>query len=302
MLSRFSIYFDEVARRGSIREASDRLGIVASAVDRQIVLMEARLGAKLFERTPSGLKLTAAGELMADRVRRWQRETAQLKVEIDELQGLRRGEVSIAVVEGSLAFFGRVLSQFRDKYPAITYSVHVAGTRKIAADILAGVTEIGLTINHEDHPGLRVERNLIYQVGAVVPPAHPLARHEEVTVLECNDYPLIIPHESISLRAIVDQVWMRNAGIAPPAVAVVDSIAAIKVLTKAGLGVALLTPLDILHEISSGALAFIPLKGQHIPLSVLSLISASRRMLSVPASLLLQQIASAMMSETVPQI
>jgi len=302
MLSRFSIYFDEVARRGSIREASDRLGIVASAVERQIVLMEARLGAKLFERTPGGLKLTAAGELMATYVRRWQREKAQIKGQIDELQGLRRGEVSIAVVEGSLGFFGRVLSQFREKYPGVTYSVSVAGTKKIASDVLAGVTEIGLTFNHEDNSGLRVERTLIYQVGAVVPPAHPLAQHEEVSVLECNDYPLIIPNESISLRAIIDQAWKRNAGISPRAVAVADSIASIKMLTKSGLGVGILTPIDIIHELYYESLVFVPLKGNHIPLSILSLISASGRMLSVPASLLLQQIATAMMNEAVPQI
>ncbi len=302
MLSRFSLYFDEVARQGSIRQASERLRIASSAIDRQILQMEAKLGAKLFERTPQGLKLTAAGELMLDTVRRWLREIATLKNRIEELRGLRRGEVSIAVVEGALEFLSCALAEFREKYPGIVYKIHVAGAQAVTDHILKGEADVGLTVNPSDSSGLRIERTLIYQIGALVPPSHPLAKFKEVSVIDCNDYPLVIPGDTISLRAVVDEAWKQDAGTSPQVIAEVDSINSIKSLAKAGIGVGLLTRLDAMSEISAGSLVFVALAGKHIPLSVLSVVSASGRALSVPASLLLQHLSAAMMAQDAPNV
>ena len=55
-------YFYEVARYGSFRLAADRIHIAASAISRQIQLLEQELGVKLFARDRKGLRLTAAGE------------------------------------------------------------------------------------------------------------------------------------------------------------------------------------------------------------------------------------------------
>jgi len=302
MLSRFSLYFDEVARQGSIRQASERLRIAPSAIDRQILQMEARMGTKLFERTPQGLRLTAAGELLLDMVRRWRREMSAMTSRIEDLRGLRRGEVSIAVVEGALEFLSCALAKFREMYPGIVYRLHVAGAPAVTENILRGEADVGLTVNPGENSALRVERTLIYQVGAVVPPNHPLAASQEISVIACNDYPLVIPSGAISLRAVIDEAWQRDAGTAPQMIAEADSIQSIKTLAKAGIGVGLLTKLDAMSEIKDGSLVFVALTGRRIPLSVLSVISAAGRSLSVPASLMLQHLSAAMMAEDAPSV
>jgi len=55
-------YFLAVARGGSVRAAGGRLGVNHSTVLRRIAQLEERLGAKLFEKLPSGYRMTAAGE------------------------------------------------------------------------------------------------------------------------------------------------------------------------------------------------------------------------------------------------
>src|ERR1700761_1163972 len=55
-------YFLAVARGGSVRAAAERLGVNHSTVQRRIAQLEERLGAHMFERLPSGYRLTAAGE------------------------------------------------------------------------------------------------------------------------------------------------------------------------------------------------------------------------------------------------
>jgi DNA-binding transcriptional LysR family regulator len=62
------VYFDAIRRAGSVREAARRLNIASSAVNRQLLKLEAELGTPLFERLPTGLKLTHAGTVFARHV------------------------------------------------------------------------------------------------------------------------------------------------------------------------------------------------------------------------------------------
>ena len=55
-------YFLAVARGGSVRAAAEHLGVNHSTVLRRIAQLEERLGAQMFEKLPSGYRLTAAGE------------------------------------------------------------------------------------------------------------------------------------------------------------------------------------------------------------------------------------------------
>jgi DNA-binding transcriptional LysR family regulator len=55
-------YFLAVARGGSVRAGAERLGVNHSTVLRRLAQLEERLGAHMFEKLPSGYRLTAAGE------------------------------------------------------------------------------------------------------------------------------------------------------------------------------------------------------------------------------------------------
>lgn len=56
--------YREVAECGSFTKAADKLYLTPTAVMKQMNAFESRVGAKLFERTPSGVKLTPAGEML----------------------------------------------------------------------------------------------------------------------------------------------------------------------------------------------------------------------------------------------
>ncbi len=55
-------YFLAVARGGSVRAAAERLRVNHSTALRRIAQLEERLGAHMFEKLPSGYRLTDAGE------------------------------------------------------------------------------------------------------------------------------------------------------------------------------------------------------------------------------------------------
>jgi DNA-binding transcriptional LysR family regulator len=294
MFSRFAVYFDEVVRSGSIRRASERLHISPSAIDRHMLLMEEKLGVRLFERLPQGLRLTAAGEVLITYVRRWRRELGHALAQIDDLTGLRRGEVTLAIAEGAMDFVASAMTAFRDQYPGIDLNFIVAGAQAVGDSVLEGQVEIALTFNPPDGLAFRVERTMVYQLGAVVAPGHPLADLAEVPFADCVEHGLVMPDETLSYRQVIDSVWAKTVGGRTRGAIYANSIGLLKALVQRGPGVGLLTKLDVTAEIADGRLVFVPLAEPNIPLSVLSLITASGRTLSVPASLLLNHLAQVM--------
>ncbi|MDR3490067.1 MAG: LysR family transcriptional regulator [Bradyrhizobium sp.] len=75
-------YFLAVARGGSVRAAAERLGINHSTVLRRIAQLEERLGAQLFEKLPSGYRLTDAGEEILEFADQMQASSHQLETRV----------------------------------------------------------------------------------------------------------------------------------------------------------------------------------------------------------------------------
>jgi len=63
-------FFLSIARTGSLSGAARELGVTQPTVGRRLEKAEARLGAKLFQRTPTGFVLTDAGESVLEHAER----------------------------------------------------------------------------------------------------------------------------------------------------------------------------------------------------------------------------------------
>ena len=98
-------YVDKIAKTGSIRQAAEQLYITPSALNRRLLALEQELGVKVFERLGRGVRLSTAGELFIDHIRKHLSETETLKSQIEDLSGLRRGHVTIACTQAALPFF-----------------------------------------------------------------------------------------------------------------------------------------------------------------------------------------------------
>jgi DNA-binding transcriptional LysR family regulator len=75
-------YFLAVARGGSVRAAAEHLGVNHSTVIRRIAQLEERLGAQMFEKLPSGYRLTDAGEDVLEFADQMKASSQQLETRI----------------------------------------------------------------------------------------------------------------------------------------------------------------------------------------------------------------------------
>ncbi len=75
-------YFLAVARGGSARAAAERLGVNHATVLRRIAQLEDRLGAQMFEKLPSGYRLTEAGEEVLELADQMEASSHQLETRV----------------------------------------------------------------------------------------------------------------------------------------------------------------------------------------------------------------------------
>jgi molybdenum-dependent DNA-binding transcriptional regulator ModE len=75
-------HFLAVARGGSVRAAAERLGVNHSTVLRRIANLDERLGVHMFEKLPSGYRLTAAGEEVLEFAEHMEASSHQLETRV----------------------------------------------------------------------------------------------------------------------------------------------------------------------------------------------------------------------------
>jgi DNA-binding transcriptional LysR family regulator len=133
---------------GSVRSAASRLNLEPSTVSRKISALEADLDIQLIERGRSGVKLTEAGEVLVLHLRRQRSDVEGLRSEFDALQGLRRGNVKIAIGGGFVAdLIGNALQSFTQIHPGITYSLNTGPTVDIVNSVITDAAHLGIAFN-----------------------------------------------------------------------------------------------------------------------------------------------------------
>lgn len=254
-------YLDDVARLGSIRAASERQNVAASAISRQIRALEDALGTPLFDRTGQRLVLTAAGELLVRHVRDTLSGYDRTVAMIEDLKGLRKGRVTIGLMSGLAAnLIPDAVAQFRRSSPRVDIGLQLMTTGEaIVAAVGAGEVDLGVGFDLLVTPGVRLEGVVQARLGAVMAPDHPLAGKPVLRFSDCLQHPMVLADPSTVIRPYLDQMIAR-VGTAPRSVVDTNSIEIMRRLAVTDGFITFLTPFDIAHEIRRGSLVHIPVR------------------------------------------
>lgn len=273
LFSRAARYFDAVAKEGSVRSAAKAINVAPSAINRHIIELERDVGVPLFERTPQGLKLTTAGEILVYRLRIWRSDSSRAREMIADLTSMRRGHVRLATVEGPLDFIiDEVLAPFRERYPNVGVDIEVESSSDVVAKIEQGVCEVGIAFNPSSNSAVRVVASTTCRVGAVMSPDHPLASNRELRINHLIDLPVGIPLRSASLHSVIEIAEERSS-VKLWRASRTNSIAALKRMAQVPPFVAMLSDMDMLGESKNGILVHRPLVGHPFSHQTLSIVA-----------------------------
>ena len=291
--SRFLRYFIAVGRLGSIRKAADELNVSASAIDRQILNVEAEIGMPLFERLPTGLRLTAAGEIMMAAGGRWQKNLSEVRAQIEDLRGLKRGHVEIAVIDAlAKGVIPAAIQSLQSRYPGITIDVKVTGNDQVRRMIASNEVDFGIFFGPESYRDITVRAFVDVHLGFITPAGHPFGQHSEARFSACIGSPVVVPssalavHQQIAVlegttRAVLDKKATSN------------NIQMITSLVLQGVGIGILTSLDVITEVKAGLLAFTRISDPVLRPMTLALCTAAARPPTYAADFVLGEIQSA---------
>ncbi|WP_246663756.1 LysR family transcriptional regulator [Tardiphaga sp. vice278] len=252
-------YFYAVARLGSIRKAADRLHVAPSAVSRQIAQLEHELDAVLFERSKSGVRLTAAGDVLARQSNRIFRDLDRARAGIDDLRGLRRGEVNLWVIEGIVrGVLPKILGDFQQRYPAVAFKVQTASTDRIIEALLEDDADIGITFNAAPRAEIETIAEFPEPISCLVSPDHEYAGRTELSLADICKKPLALPDHSFGLRQSFERAVV-NQKLAPQVILTTNSLELTNAMAATGQFIAFKPALAAVSLLKSGRLKSIPL-------------------------------------------
>lgn len=282
-------YFLAVARAGSFRRAGDQLHVAASAINRQISLLERDLGAPLFERSRgrNRLKVTPAGEILMGHARAATSALEQARAEIEALKGLRTGNVTLGAPEQfAHDFLPDFLVQFHRAHPGISYRVSVATPLALVEQLMRDDIEFAMIYNPPVRAAIRVVAQVQKPTCIMVRADHPLAKRSSIRLAECAPYPLVMPEYGTRARELYDEILGR-AAINPSSIVSTTSYVMLRSLASAGLGAAIVSDY-LVRPNRSPNVAFIPIRD--CPPMVVACCTRSGRELSVAATAFLEQL------------
>ena len=277
-------YLTEIARLGSIRRAATTLNVASSAINRQVLKLERDIGVPIFDRLPSGMRLTPAGELLLQHVRSTLQNFDRLLADVDGLQGIYSGHIRLAAVDSLLvAFVPRALEEVSRRYPVVTFSVLAAAPATILKDVATGDTEIGLTFVVPSNLPVQLVASAPAPVGCVMAPSHPLAARKSLTFADLEPHHITFQSDPLPLATDAQDEFaaFRNGALGR---FTSNSIEFQRAIIRSGLAVACLTRLGFLRELAAGELVWVPLASSQLQELQIGLFIPQRRTLSPAAA------------------
>ena len=258
------LVFLTVAKEGSFSRAAERLYRTQPAVSLTIRKLEESLEQPLFVRGARPVRLTDAGILLQEYAERLLNLRDEVKKGLMELEGLKRGELSLGVNESSIHALLPALSAFREAHPGVQVRVHRMYSRDIPHEVVNYRLDLGAVSFVPRDPQLQATEILKDELTLVVPLKHALAKRKEVDVEELGKEPFVAHIVESPFRRKVIELFARHrtALNMPMEMPTIESI---KRFVQMGMGVAIVPRMCVTWELEHGWLKEVRIRQMNMP-------------------------------------
>ena len=227
--------FVALARHEHFTRAAEACGISQPALSLRIANLEAALGVPLVRRGARFAGFTEDGQRLLRWARRILAEHEAMLAELGTARGTVAGHVTLGVIPTALGFAARLSAEALRRYPTVALTVRSASAREIAAGLVAGRFDIGIsyTVESSDtgsetgsESGARRMRSdltggperflyresyVLLASAAILPPGRRALSWAEAATL-----PLALLSPDMKNRQIIDSAFRRAGARARP--------------------------------------------------------------------------------------
>lgn len=255
--------FHAVAEAGSFTHAGDTLNLSQSAVSRQISALEESLAVPLFHRHARGLILTEQGEALNRTVREVFAKLAMTEALLAESKEKPAGRLKVTTTHSfGVAWLAPRMKTFLGNHPDVTVSLLLDDTD---LDLAMREADVAIRMHPPRQPDL-VQRHIGEIRSQIWASAEYLKAHgTPETVEDLDKHKLVLFGDR--KPPVMDVNWLaelgRRDGTARPAVMEVNSLQAIMICVRAGIGIGAVP--DYLVQDHTGLVALLPeVKKPHV--------------------------------------
>jgi DNA-binding transcriptional LysR family regulator len=251
--------FDQTATHSSLTKAADALNVTHGAISRQIKQLELHLGVSLFNRRPTGMELTKAGE-------RLHQSTGQaftaLQLGVRDVKRLHHRQSITVSLSTSLALKWLVprLPAFREKHPGIAL---LLDTNDTFVDFEETEVDIALRFGKPKWEGLYHEQITHEELIVVAAPSLVGNVTLPMQPETISNLPLLYDAFNVAWDDWADVVGLDKSKVASENIKYVDTAVLLEAAIE-GQGVALARHLLAASDLKSGRL--LRLDNSRVPL------------------------------------
>jgi DNA-binding transcriptional LysR family regulator len=256
--------FHAVAQAGSMTRGAERLDISQPAVSKQVQGLESALGVHLFDRIGRRVRLSQAGEILADYARRLFALADEAEAALADVRAGGRGRlvVGASTTIGTYLLPG-VVAAFWRRHPRVELLVEIENTEQVHRRLAGLELDVGLTEGFVEDEELDAEVFHRDELVVIAAPGHRLAGNPRVPLSALQEEPLILREPGSGTRAVEERALARLKLPVRVAMAL-GSTEAIKRGVAEGVGLALMSRLAVHAECAAGTLAVLPVAGLRI--------------------------------------
>lgn len=252
--------FIEVARAGSIRGAAATLVVTEPSVSAGLAALQRELGVELVEREGRGIRLTAAGQKLAQYAAEVLGLLDRAEREVREAAGAPGHLRLVAATTAGECVLPPILMSFLERNPGVEVSLEVGNRANAIKRLLA--SEADLAVGGRPPPGTRIagEPFLDNRLVVVAKPDHPLTKRRSIDPASLSQETWLMREAGSGTRETTEE-FLAAKGIEPRSLMTVGSNAAITRAASVGLGVTLLSEHAVETDLAAGTLARLRVQG-----------------------------------------
>lgn len=182
-----------ISETGSITRAADIMDYTQSGLTQMVRSLEKELGLTLLTRTNRGVSLTNACRQLLPLIREEQLAEERIRQECALIKGRKSGRITIGCLSSvSEAWMPYVLEAMAEQYPDIRVSLQELETPVIMDKLAEGRLDLGICEYYKDDEVHADVTSLMKdEIYVIVPPDHPLADRDRISLSKLSEYPFI---------------------------------------------------------------------------------------------------------------
>lgn len=252
--------FETVVRMGGFTRAAQSLNLSQPTVSMQVRKLSQTLGLPLLEQAGRQVHPTSAGREVYSVTQEILGRLVSLGDLADELKGVVRGELRIAVITTAAYFMPHLLGAFVEAHPLVQPRLTITNRAKVLERLRSNQDDLLIMGQVPDELAVEAYPFIDNEMVVVAPPDHPLVGKPDITLKQLSRERFLVREPGSGTRQAVDRLFAKQKLKISPYMEL-GNAEAIKQGVMAGLGISVLSRRNLGLELTNDHIAILDVRG-----------------------------------------